>query len=119
MSNNRQTSMWRLLQKLYRKLLLHFENFESGRPEDLSMSKPAVHTERKERPELGERKVLLPLPVGPVGGQVHWGGGAPAGGSAGAQWGALSASYNQDDGIQESGRVGGGMKKGKQRRKRT
>ena len=116
-SNNRQTS--RLLQKLFRKLLLQFENYETGQPEDLSMAKQSGHQERNERSELGERKVLLPLQNGgttggvSVSGEVHWVGG----GSAGAQWGAVSASYNLEEGGQECGRADG-VKKGKQRRKR-
>jgi len=105
-ANHRQPFLWRLLQKLYRKLLLQFENFETGRPEDLSRT----GEERNERQDSGERKVLLPLPVSQAGGQ-QWGG---AGGGPGAQWGALSASYSMDEAGQDMSRGAVG-KKGKKK----
>ena len=62
-TNHKQPQLWRLLQKLYRRLLLQFETSEAGgvMPQDLSVSKPGEEKsgERQERPE---RKALLPLP---------------------------------------------------------
>ena len=110
MTSNHKPPLWSWLQKQYRKLLLQFENFETGRPEDLSKTE-----EESDRPDMGERKVLRPLPVGSaIGGGV--GGQQRGGGYVGAEWGALSASYNKEEAGQESGRGGGGVKKGKKKR---
>ena len=111
-SMSNQPSLWRFLQKQYRKLLFQFEKFETGSPEDLSMTVE----ERSDRSDMGERKVLLPLPVGSaIGGGV---GGQQRGGEhVGAQWGALSASYNKEEAgqDQELGKGRGGVKKGKKK----
>jgi len=62
-TNHKQPQLWRLLQKMYRRLLLQFETSEAGggMPQDMSMTQLGEETggERQVRPE---RKALLPLP---------------------------------------------------------
>jgi len=62
-TNHKQPQLWRLLQKMYRRLLLQFETSEAGggMPQDMSMTQLGEETggERQGRPE---RKALLPLP---------------------------------------------------------
>jgi len=85
-ANHKQPQLWRLLQKLYRRLLLQFESFEvGGVSQEVSMS--TIGGERV------ERKALLPLPV--------------------QQWGEFPSFPGTDvDGIRSKWRKGGkGFKK--------
>ena len=108
-SNNRQLNLWKMFQKLYRKMLLHFENFEREVTEDQrevaeDLSMPKMEEERSDRQEVQrkERKALLPLPVGGACGQ-QWGGG-------GTQWGAIATNLSEEAGqvllMEGGGRMG-------------
>jgi len=103
---------WRILQKQYRKLLLHYENFELGRPEDLSMKTDQENGDVK----VNERKVLLPLPdCGAVGmsfqghHQMQW---DNSGFQMANQRGPVDMPYNYDITEQETSRGGKRGKKG-------
>jgi len=108
-ANHRQANLWRMLQKLYRRMLLNFENFEREVTEDQrevaeDLSMPKLEEERSDLQEVQrvERKALLPLPVGGANGQ-QWGGGG------GAQWGAIAPHFSEQAG-QVLLRDGGGRK---------
>ena len=100
-SRNREPQLWRLCQKQYRKFLLHFENYQVGRPEDLSVNK----AEKLDGVDYTKRKVLLPSP--PIN-QASMNLGSSA-----VQWGALSAIYSMNEPQPTVGFRGLGGKKAK------